>query len=297
MPEKKTPFHSGFVAILGRPNVGKSTLMNKMIGEKVAIVSNRPQTTRNRIMGVVSHEDWQIVFLDTPGLHKPRTRLGEYMVKAAKDATDGIDALIVMVDGSEVGPNDREIVETMKKERVPKVLVVNKTDMVAEEKLMSVLASFNDCGYDAVVPLSAQTGKGLEELTRVLRGFLPEGPRYFPSDMVTDQPERVLCAEIIREKALRNLREEVPHGIGVEMMAMTRLSDTLTEIQATIYCEKASHKGIIIGKQGAMLKTIGTQARLDIERLLDTKVSLKLWVKVREDWRNRKDDLRTLGYE
>ncbi len=297
MPEKKTPFHSGFVAILGRPNVGKSTLMNKMIGEKVAIVSNRPQTTRNRIMGVVSHDDWQIVFLDTPGLHKPRTRLGEYMVKAAKDATDGIDALIVMVDASEVGPNDREIVETMKKERVPKVLVVNKTDMVAEEKLMSVLASFNDCGYDAVVPLSAQTGKGLEELTRVLRGFLPEGPRYFPSDMVTDQPERVLCAEIIREKALRNLREEVPHGIGVEMMAMTRLSDTLTEIQATIYCEKASHKGIIIGKQGAMLKTIGTQARLDIERLLDTKVSLKLWVKVREDWRNRKDDLRTLGYE
>ncbi len=297
MPEKKTPFHSGFVAILGRPNVGKSTLMNKMIGEKVAIVSNRPQTTRNRIMGVVSHEDWQIVFLDTPGLHKPRTRLGEYMVKAAKDATDGIDALIVMVDASEVGPNDREIVETMKKERVPKVLVVNKTDMVAEEKLMSVLVSFNDCGYDAVVPLSAQTGKGLEELTRVLRGFLPEGPRYFPSDMVTDQPERVLCAEIIREKALRNLREEVPHGIGVEMMAMTRLSDTLTEIQATIYCEKASHKGIIIGKQGAMLKTIGTQARLDIERLLDTKVSLKLWVKVREDWRNRKDDLRTLGYE
>lgn len=297
MPEKKTPFHSGFVAILGRPNVGKSTLMNKMIGEKVAIVSNRPQTTRNRIMGVVSHDDWQIVFLDTPGLHKPRTRLGEYMVKAAKDATDGIDALIVMVDASEVGPNDREIVETMKKERVPKVLVVNKTDMVAEEKLMSVLASFNDCGYDAVVPLSAQTGKGLEELTRVLRGSLPEGPRYFPSDMVTDQPERVLCAEIIREKALRNLREEVPHGIGVEMMAMTRLSDTLTEIQATIYCEKASHKGIIIGKQGAMLKTIGTQARLDIERLLDTKVSLKLWVKVREDWRNRKDDLRTLGYE
>lgn len=297
MPEKKTPFHSGFVAILGRPNVGKSTLMNKMIGEKVAIVSNRPQTTRNRIMGVVSHDDWQIVFLDTPGLHKPRTRLGEYMVKAAKDATDGIDALIVMVDASEVGPNDREIVETMKKERVPKVLVVNKTDMVAEEKLMSVLASFNDCGYDAVVPLSAQTGKGLEELTRVLHGFLPDGPRYFPGDMVTDQPERVLCAEIIREKALRNLREEVPHGIGVEMMAMTRLSDTLTEIQATIYCEKASHKGIIIGKQGAMLKTIGTQARLDIERLLDTKVSLKLWVKVREDWRNRKDDLRTLGYE
>ncbi len=297
MPEKKTPFHSGFVAILGRPNVGKSTLMNKMIGEKVAIVSNRPQTTRNRIMGVVSHDDWQIVFLDTPGLHKPRTRLGEYMVKAAKDATDGIDALIVMVDASEVGPNDREIVETMKKERVPKVLVVNKTDMVPEEKLMGVLASFNDCGYDAVVPLSAQTGKGLEELSRVLRGFLPEGPRYFPSDMVTDQPERVLCAEIIREKALRNLREEVPHGIGVEMMAMTRLSDTLTEIQATIYCEKASHKGIIIGKQGAMLKTIGSQARVDIERLLDTKVSLKLWVKVREDWRNRMDDLRTLGYE
>ncbi len=297
MPDKKKPFHSGFVAILGRPNVGKSTLMNRMIGEKVAIVSNRPQTTRNRIMGVVSHDDWQIVFLDTPGLHRPRTRLGEYMVKAAQDATDGIDALIVMVDCTEVGPQDREIVATMRKECAPKVLVVNKIDAAPEEKLMAVLASFNDCGYDAVVPVSAQNGKGVEELTRVLRGFLPEGPRYFPSDMVTDQPERVLCAEIIREKALRNLRDEVPHGIGVEMMAMTRLSDTLTEIQATIYCERASHKGIIIGKQGAMLRTIGTQARQDIERLLDTKVSLKLWVKVREDWRNRMDDLRTLGYE
>lgn len=297
MPEQKKPFFSGFVAILGRPNVGKSTLMNAMIGEKIAIVSNRPQTTRNRIMGVVTHDDWQIVFLDTPGLHKPRTRLGEYMVKAAKDATDGIDALIVMVDAGEVGPHDREIVEQMRSERAPKVLVVGKTDLVTEDKLMNVLASFNDCGYDAVVPLSSRTGKGLEELSRVLRGFLPEGPRYFPSDMVTDQPERVLCAEIIREKALRNLREEVPHGVGVEMMAMTRLSDRLTEIQATIYCERASHKGIIIGKQGSMLQTIGSQARADIERLLGTQVSLKLWVKVREDWRNRMSDLRTLGYE
>lgn len=297
MPEQKKPFYSGFVAILGRPNVGKSTLMNAMIGEKIAIVSNRPQTTRNRIMGVVTHDDWQIVFLDTPGLHKPRTRLGEYMVKAAKDATDGIDALIVMVDAGEVGPHDREIVEQMRSERAPKVLVVGKTDLVTEDKLMNVLASFNDCGYDAVVPLSSRTGKGLEELSRVLRGFLPEGPRYFPSDMVTDQPERVLCAEIIREKALRNLREEVPHGVGVEMMAMTRLSDRLTEIQATIYCERASHKGIIIGKQGSMLQTIGSQARADIERLLGTQVSLKLWVKVREDWRNRMSDLRTLGYE
>ncbi len=297
MPEQKRPFHSGFVAILGRPNVGKSTLMNAMIGEKIAIVSSRPQTTRNRIMGVVTHDDWQIVFLDTPGLHKPRTRLGEYMVRAAKDATDGIDALIVMVDASEVGPHDREIVEQMRSERAPKVLVVGKIDLVTEDKLMNVLASFNDCGYDAVVPLSSRTGKGLEELSRVLRGFLPEGPRYFPSDMVTDQPERVLCAEIIREKALRNLREEVPHGVGVEMMAMTRLSDRLTEIQATIYCERASHKGIIIGKQGSMLQTIGSQARADIERLLGTQVSLKLWVKVREDWRNRMSDLRTLGYE
>lgn len=294
---EKKPFFSGFAAILGRPNVGKSTLMNAMVGEKVAIVSDRPQTTRSRIMGVATGEDWQIVFLDTPGLHKPRTRLGEYMVRAAHDAMDGIDVLIVMVDVHEIGPMDREIVEEMAGSRVRKILVLNKMDLAQPAQVPAAIDRFKDLGYDAIIPVSAGTGKGLDVLRNELRSYLPQGPLYFPEDMMTDQPERVLVAEIIREKALRNLREEVPHGVGVEILRIEKISETLTEIHATIYCERPSHKGIIIGKQGVMLGTIGSQARVDIERLLDTKVNLRLWVKVREDWRNRKDDLRTLGYE
>ena len=290
-------FLSGFAAIVGRPNVGKSTMMNAMVGEKVAIVSNRPQTTRNRIMGVATDPDWQIVFLDTPGLHKPRTKLGEYMVKSVEDAMEGIDVLLVLVDVSDIGPQDRAIVTEMASRRVKKILVLNKTDLVDEAKLMAAIASFSDAGYDAIIPLSARSGRGMDELRRVIVSYLPEGPKYFPDDMMTDQPERLICAEIIREKALLHLRDEVPHGVGVEMMAINKLSDTLTEIHATIYCERASHKGIIIGKQGAMLRTIGAEARRDIEGLLGTKVNLQLWVKVREDWRNRMDDLRTLGYE
>ena len=290
-------FLSGFAAIVGRPNVGKSTMMNAMVGEKVAIVSNRPQTTRNRIMGVATDPDWQIVFLDTPGLHKPRTKLGEYMVKSVEDAMEGIDVLLVLVDVSDIGPQDRAIVTEMASRRVKKILVLNKTDLVDEAKLMAAIASFSDAGYDAIIPLSARSGKGMDELRRMIVSYLPEGPKYFPDDMMTDQPERLICAEIIREKALLHLRDEVPHGIGVEMMAINKLSDSLTEIHATIYCERASHKGIIIGKQGAMLRTIGAEARRDIEGLLGTKVNLQLWVKVREDWRNRMDDLRTLGYE
>ena len=290
-------FRSGFVAILGRPNVGKSTLMNSFVGEKVAIVSNKPQTTRNRIMGVASGEGWQMVFLDTPGLHTPRTRLGEYMVKAANDALDGIDALIVMVDAGFVGNMDREILQKMAQTRVKKALVVNKIDTIPRAALASLLATFNDAPYDSVVPVSARNGDGMDELRRLLVSFLPEGPRYFPEDMMTDQPERVLCAEIIREKALRNLRDEVPHGIGVEMQSMAKLPSGVMEIHATLYCERESHKRIIIGRQGAMLGKIGAEARADIERLLGGQVLLKLWVKVREDWRNRADDLRTLGYE
>ena len=297
MNQTEAKFLSGFAAIVGRPNVGKSTMMNAMVGEKVAIVSNRPQTTRNRIMGVATDKDWQIVFLDTPGLHKPRTKLGEYMVKSVEDAMDGIDVLLVLVDVSEIGPQDRAIVSDMAGRRVKKILVLNKTDIVEEARTMSAIASFADAGYDAIVPISARTGRGMNELRQLIVSYLPEGPKYFPDDMMTDQPERVICAEIIREKALLHLRDEVPHGIGVEMMAINRLSDSLTEIHATIYCERASHKGIIIGKQGAMLRTIGSEARRDIENLLGTKVNLQLWVKIREDWRNRMDDLRTLGYE
>ena len=294
---KDNQFLSGFAAIVGRPNVGKSTMMNAMVGEKVAIVSSRPQTTRNRIMGVATAPDHQIVFLDTPGLHKPRTKLGEYMVKSVEGAMDGIDVLLVLVDVSDVGPQDRAIVEEMAARKVKKILVLNKTDIVDEAKLMATIPSFSAEKYDAIVPISARTGKNMEELRRLIVSFLPQGPKYFPDDMMTDQPERVICAEIIREKALLHLRDEVPHGVGVEMMAINKLSDTLTEIHATIYCERASHKGIIIGKQGAMLRTIGAEARRDIENLLGTRVNLQLWVKVREDWRNRMDDLRTLGYE
>ena len=290
-------FYSGFAAIVGRPNVGKSTFMNAMVGEKVAIVSNKPQTTRNRIMGISTGDNWQIVFLDTPGIHEPRTKLGEYMVKSIHDALEGIDLLIVMAAINEIGKQDREIIKEMAGNPTKKVLVLSKTDLVKENVIFEMLSEFSDCGYDAVIPISAVKRQGMDELTRSLIKFLPEGPKYFPEDMMTDQPERVICAEIIREKALLHLRDEVPHGIGVEMMQIKKVSDTFTEIHATIYCEKESHKGILIGKKGSMLKRIGQESRMDIERLLDTKVNLQLWVKIREDWRNKVSDLRTLGYE
>ena len=290
-------FGSGFIAIIGRPNVGKSTLMNAMVGEKVAIVSNRPQTTRNRIMGISTQEDSQIVFLDTPGLHTPRNRLGEYMMKSAQDALQGIDALIVMVDATTVGKQDRTVVEDMSKHKVKKVLVLNKIDLLEPQSLLTLIASFADAGYDDIIPVSARSGDGMSQLKELLISYLPEGPQYFPSDAITDQPERLICGELIREKALYHLKEEVPHGIGVEMMSIKNLSPNLIEIHATIYCERPAHKGIIIGKQGSMLKLIGQEARRDIETLLGNHVHLQLWVKVRENWRNRMDDLRTLGYE
>ena len=290
-------FKSGFVAILGRPNVGKSSIMNAFVGEKVAIVSNRPQTTRSRILGVANREGVQIVFADTPGLHKPRTRLGEYMVKSAKDAREGVDAVLCVVDGQHIGEGDRAILEDLSRMRCPKFLAVNKIDIVPPEALMPQLAKLRDIAFDQIVSVSARRGDNMDILFSLLAGAMPEGPRYFPEDMITDQPERVLCAEIIREKALNNLREEIPHGIGVEMMRIERVGGNLTEIQADLYCEKASHKAIIIGKNGAMLRSIGEQSRMDIERLLGTRVMLKLWVRVREDWRNRASDLRTLGYE
>ncbi len=290
-------FHSGFVTIVGRPNVGKSTLMNALVGEKVAIVSNRPQTTRNRIMGVMTRDDWQMVFLDTPGIHTPRTKLGNYMMQSVREAMDGMDGMMVLVDATQVGEHDRAIVKEMASKKVPKVLLLNKIDLLQPEKLLALIASFADSGYDAIIPISAKTGDGLEQLTKTLAEKLPEGPKYFPDDMMTDQPERLIVAEMIREKALLHLRDEVPHGIGVEIMGMNKESDDFMEIHATIYCERDAHKGIIIGKRGAMLQQIGTEARHDIENLLDLHINLKLWVKVRPDWRNCMDDLRNLGYE
>ena len=294
MTEKN--YRSGFATIVGRPNVGKSTLLNTLVGEKVAITSNRPQTTRSRVMGVMSGDNCQIVFVDTPGIHRPRTKLGEFMVQSIEEAMEGIDALLVLADVTAIGPHDRSIIEEMSHKKVFKVLVLNKTDLVEPKNLLGIIDSFKDAAYDAILPVSARTGDGVEELKKELIAHLPLGPKYFPDDMLTDQPERDICAELIREKALRNLRDEVPHGIGVEMMAMKKLNDHFTEIDATIYCERDSHKGIIIGKKGAMLQKIGAEARADIEALLDTHVNLQLWVKVRPGWRDSAEDLKTLGY-
>lgn len=290
----KTPFHSGFVAILGAPNVGKSSIMNHFVGEKVSIVSNRPQTTRTKLLGVATKGDVQIVFVDTPGIHTPRTKLGEYMLKSVRDAKEGVDAVLFVADAQKVSPP--EMMREALSMNCPKFLAVNKTDIVSPAVLMPQLQKLSDLGFDEIVSVSARRGDNMDILWDLLCRAMPEGPKYFPEDMITDQPEQVLCSEIIREKALRNLSEEIPHGIGVEMLSMKKLSEGLTEIHANVYCEKAGHKAIIIGKQGAMLKKIGSEARMDIERLLGCKVMLRLWIKVREDWRNRPGDLRTLGY-
>ena len=297
MEQHENDFRSGFVTIVGRPNVGKSSLMNRMIGEKIAIVSARPQTTRSRIMGVLTDPGHQIVFLDTPGIHDPKTRLGEYMMHAVRDAMDGMDAVLVILDVTHITDSDLQIARNMKEKKVPAVLALNKIDLVSPEQILSATAKAAETGLDQIIPVSAKTGNGIEDLVKCLQNHLPAGPRYFPDDMITDQPERILCAEIIREKALRHLRDEVPHGIGVEIMKIESLSDQLTEINATVYCERDAHKGIIIGKHGTMLQTIGTEARADIEKLLGVHVNLRLWVKIRPDWRNNMSDLKNLGYD
>ncbi len=297
MDSAEKDYHSGFVTIVGRPNVGKSSLMNQMIGEKIAIVSSRPQTTRSRIMGVLSCPDHQIVFLDTPGIHDPRTKLGEYMMHSVKEAMEGSDVFLVILDVTHITSDDLKIASEMKGKKIPAILALNKIDLVTPEQILTATARAAEAGYDEIIPVSAKTGSGIEDLVSCLLKHLPEGPQYFPDDMITDQPERILCAEIIREKTLRHLRDEVPHGIGVEIVKIEALSERLTEINATIYCERDAHKGIIIGKHGAMLQAIGSEARSDIERLLDTHVNLKLWVKIRPGWRNNISDLRNLGYD
>lgn len=298
MQKKNNGYRSGFVAILGRPNVGKSTLMNALVGEKVAITSSRAQTTRSRIMGVMTRENLQIVFLDTPGLHAPRNKLGEYMMGAVKDALDGIDAVILMIDATDVRNADLEILEKYGSLPVKRALVVNKIDQVNADTLAPLLERLSAQPMDAFVPVSALKKNGLDRLTAQLAAWMPQGPQYFPDDMVTDQPERVIVAEMIREKALRNLRDEIPHGVGVEVLAMENEGDEkrAVTIHANIFCEKESHKGILIGKKGDMLRRIGEQARGDIEKMLGQRVNLQLWVKVRPDWRNRAEDLKTLGY-
>jgi len=292
-------YRSGFVTIIGRTNVGKSTLMNALLGEKISIISHKPQTTRNEIKGILSGEDYQIVFLDTPGLHKPKNKLGEFMIKTALNTLEEVDCVLFMVEAdSEVGSGDKYIAGLLKDVKTPIVLVLNKIDMVDQEVLKQRVEEYSRLGnFTAVVCISAQNGVNLQELIDVVKKVLPEGPRYFPEDMITDQPERNIVSELIREKMLLLLKEEVPHGIAVDVESITYVEQKdLVEIRATVYCEKESHKMIIIGKNGSMIKKIGTMAREDIERLLGSKVYLDLWVKVKKDWRNDEKILKILGY-
>ena len=287
------------VSVVGRPNVGKSTLTNKLVGQKVAIVSSKPQTTRTRITGLLNKNGTPYVFLDTPGLHKPRTQLGDYMCKVVTDTVSEVDAAMLVVEPiANIGPAEESLIAQIKAHHMPAVLVINKIDTVKKEELLNVIATYAAAHeFEAVVPISARTGEGLDDLLGELSKYAIEGPQLFPEDMVSDQPERQLVAEIIREKMLRLLDREVPHGVAVGIERWHEREDGLVEINAVIYCEKASHKGIIIGKQGAMLREIGKQARGDIERMLDAKVYLELWVKVKEGWRNNQYQMRNFGYE
>ncbi|MGI6180659.1 MAG: GTPase Era [Agathobaculum sp.] len=287
------------VSVVGRPNVGKSTLTNKLVGQKVAIVSNKPQTTRTRITGVLSRGETQYVLLDTPGLHKPRSRLGDYMCKIVTDTVSEVDVAVLVVEPvAHIGPAEESLIAQIEQHHMPSILAINKIDTLPKEELLAVIALYAQAHtFEAIIPISARKGEGLDELLDEIDRFAIEGPQLFPEDMVSDQPERQLAAEIIREKMLRLLEREVPHGTAVGIERWNEREDGLIEISANIYCEKASHKGIIIGKQGAMLKEIGKQARADMERMLDTKVFLELWVKVKEGWRNNQYQMRNFGYE
>lgn len=294
----KNNFKSGFVSIIGRPNVGKSTLLNSLVGEKIAIISNKPQTTRNKILAIRSTDTEQIIFTDTPGIHKPKNKLGEYMVKVANEAMGEMDAVLFVVDATnKITENERKIASSLGALRVPVILVINKVDLAHKEALLPLIADFSSLyNFDAIVPVSALKNDGTDRLYEEILHYIPNGPAFFPEDMITDQPEKQLAAEIIREKLLWLLDKEVPHGIAIEIMKMKQGAKN-TEILANIYCEKASHKGIIIGKNGAVLKKVGTMARIDIQKMLGSKVYLELWVKVKNDWRNNNYLIKNFGYD
>lgn len=289
-------FKSGFVSLIGRPNVGKSTLLNRMIGEKIAIVSPRPQTTRNKILGIVNEENSQIILIDTPGIHNPKNKLGQFMLQSVDSAMQGIDCVCFLLDACDIRSNDHSIIKNYCSNGVSLLILINKIDLVQPQELLKIIDSFKDYGAKAILPISAMKGEGIDELKKLLHDILPEGPKYFPDDMITDIPERTICAEIIREKSLLNLKDEVPHGIGVEILSFETEENGFTTIHATIYCEKESHKRIILGKQGQMIKKIGSTSRFEIENLLGNHIHLDLWVKVRPGWRNSTSDLKTLGY-
>ena len=291
-------FKSGFVAVVGRPNVGKSTLINALIDDKIVIVSDKAQTTRNRIVCIYTDEKKQIVFMDTPGIHKPKHKLGEFMVDQAVDSLREVEAVLFVVAANEKrGPGDNFVIEQLRKVNVPVFLIVNKIDTMDKQDLLEAIVSYeNSYPFEAVVPISAKEKDNIEEVVNLLEKHLPEGPKYFPDDMITDQPERLIISDIVREKILLQTHDEIPHAIAVDVDEMKTREDGTTYVRATIYVERDSQKGIIIGKQGAMLKTIGRQARGDVERLLATKVFLDLWVKVKKDWRNKSGMLSELGY-
>ncbi|WP_040948385.1 GTPase Era [Gorillibacterium massiliense] len=291
-------YKSGFVAIIGRPNVGKSTLMNHLIGQKVAIMSDKPQTTRNKIHGVYTTDGMQIVFLDTPGIHKPHSKLGDYMVKTAESTLHEVDAILFLVNvAEELGGGDRYIIEQLAKVKTPVFLVMNKIDQVTPDDLLHIIVKYKDLHpFAEIVPISALHGNNVETLMQKLGTYLPEGPQYYPADQVTDHPEQFVVAELIREKILHLTREEIPHSVAVGIEDMKVEKNGLVRIGAVIYVERDSQKGIVIGKSGALLKEIGKQARADIEALLGSKTFLELWVKVKKDWRNRQQVLQDLGF-
>lgn len=290
-------FQSGFVCIVGRPNAGKSTLMNAILGEKMAIVSNKPQTTRNKILTIYNEDDCQIVFVDTPGVHRPKTKLGEMMNTSVKEAMGDVDAALFLVEADrDVGETEKEIVKRLSAKNIPTILVINKIDLVEKERLLPLIDVYQGMmEFSSIIPVSALKKNGVNLVLKEVKALLPEGPKFYPDDMITDQSERTIVAEIIREKVLRLLDKEVPHGTAVVVDKMKE-DGALVRISATIFCEKATHKGIIIGKGGAMLKRIGSYARTDIEKLLDKKVYLELWVKVKDDWRNKAGSLSDFGF-
>lgn len=290
---------SAMIAICGRPNVGKSTLTNSIVGEKVAIVSNKPQTTRNRICGILDRRNTQLVFLDTPGFHKPRTKLGDYMVNVVEQSVASVDlALLVVEPIPSIGPQETALIEQFRQRQVPAILAINKIDTVEDKSaLLAVIARYNKAfSFDAIIPISAKTKDGVEELLTVCEQFAVESPWFFPEGMTSDQPERQVIAEIIREKMLWNLDKEIPHGTAVEITRFTERDSGIIDVEATIYCEKESHKGIIIGKGGQMLKKISSQARADCERFMGAKVYLQTWIKVKENWRDSDFMIKNFGY-
>lgn len=290
-------YKSGFVTLIGRPNVGKSTLMNYLIGQKIAITSNKPQTTRNRIQTVLTTEEGQVVFVDTPGIHKAKNKLGEYMVNVAERTLNEVDVVMWLVEPTTfIGAGEQHIASQLKKVQTPVILVINKIDSVKPEEVLASISAYKDLyEFAEIVPVSARNGNNTEELLKVIMKYLPYGPQFYDEDTVTDQPERQIVAEIIREKALHSLNEEIPHGIAVAIEQM-KMRNKVMHIDATIICERDSHKGIIIGKQGNMLKKIGSTARFEIERMLECKVNLKLWVKVKKDWRDSEFLMKNFGY-